>query len=84
MIVGIHYTVPFETPEGFLYTCAVVDDFGDLVRTRLQPSLYHAYSSSHDEHLLRSGQTPDMYRRTWRLGSHDASGVAGAAALPSS
>lgn len=45
--------IALETPEGFLYCFAVPDDFGNLQRTHLDQIKYYAFSSPHDEQLLK-------------------------------
>ena len=67
--------IALETPEGFIYCFAVPDDFGNLQRTHLDQIKYYAFSSPHDEQLLKRYQTPVCYLRPWSMGYTYALGL---------
>ena len=67
--------IALETPEGFIYCFAVLDDFGNLQRTNLDQIKYYAFSSPHDEQLLKRYQTPVCYLRPWSMGYTYALGL---------
>lgn len=53
----------------YRYGWAIVDDFGNLIITKLQQVIDHDYSSTHDEQQLRAVQLPSYYRLPWGLGN---------------
>ena len=67
--------IALETPEGFIYCFAVTDDFGNLQRTNLDQIKYCAFSSPHEEQLLKRYQTPVCYLRPWSMGYTYALGL---------
>ena len=67
--------IVLETSEGFIYCFAVPDDFGNLQRTHLDQIKYYAFSSPHDEQLLKRYQAPVCYLRPRRMGYTYALGL---------
>lgn len=67
--------IVLETSEGFIYCFAVPDDFGNLQRTNLDQIKYYAFSSPHEEQLLKRYQAPVCYLRPRRMGYTYALGL---------